>query len=99
MADRSFEQIEQNRHKISFKFGNLLVHILYHRPRFYYLDAPMKQEPFLFLVNHLGSNVPTRIECYFPLKFYMWGTYEMTMALLSFKALMLILTELIKRLS
>lgn len=74
---RSFEEIENNRKKGSFKFGQWLVKVLYHRPKFFYIGEELP-EKFLFIVNHCGSNTPTRVECYFPRKFYMWGTYEMT---------------------
>ena len=67
----------KNRKRFSFKFARFVVKILYHRPKFIYLDEEIPDGPFLFIVNHAGSNVPTRIECYFPKDFMMWGTHEM----------------------
>ena len=62
-----------------FKFSQLITKILYPRPKFKYIDADgFIDQPFVFIVNHSGSRVPTRIENYFPVPMYMWGTYEMT---------------------
>lgn len=79
--DKITEELNIRRKKFSFKFAKALVHILYPRPKFVYLGETFQEEPFIFLVNHVGSNVPTRVELYFPHDFYMWGTYEMTINL------------------
>ena len=72
-------KIINNRKKVSFKMSRGLVKFLYHRPKYKFLEGDGFQDgPFLFIVNHVGSNVPTRIECYFPRDFYMWGTHLMT---------------------
>lgn len=72
------EELNLRRKKFRFKFAKTLVRILYSKPKFVYLGEKFNEEPFIFLVNHVGSSVPTRIEQFFPNPFYMWGTYEMT---------------------
>ena len=65
--------------RFSFKICQLVTKILYPRPKFKYIDADgFIDQPFIFIVNHSGSRVPTRIENFFPVPMYMWGTYEMT---------------------
>ena len=64
---------------LSFKICQLITKILYPRPKFAYIDADgFIDQPFIFIVNHCGSKVPTRIENFFPVPMYMWGTHEMT---------------------
>ena len=64
--------------RFSFKVCQFITKILFPRPRFKYIDADgFIDQPFVFIVNHCGSKVPTRIENYFPVPMYMWGTYEM----------------------
>ena len=70
--------LEKRRKKLSFKFGELIVRIIYWKPKFIYLGDKFDEKPLIFIVNHCGSNAPTRIERHFPHKFFMWGTYEMT---------------------
>ena len=64
--------------RFSFKFCQFITKVLYPKPKFKYIDADgFINRPFVFIVNHSGSRVPTRIENYFPVPMYMWGTYEM----------------------
>ena len=79
--DKITEDLNKRRKKFSFKFAKGLVRILYCRPKFVYLGEQFDEKPFVFIVNHVGSSVPTRVELYFPHDFYMWGTYEMTINL------------------
>lgn len=74
----NFERIEKGRKKLSFKLARGLVKLLYPRPKYRFLGEGFGEGPFIFIANHSGSNTPTRVECYFPKDFYMWGTYETT---------------------
>ena len=83
MAETYFNKIVRCRKKFSFKLGRGIVKVLYHRPKMVFLGEEFNDGPFLFLVNHCGTKVPPKIECYFPRDCYMWGTYEMTLGVKS----------------
>ena len=71
--------IEKGRESFYFKFCRVITKILWPRPKFKYIEADgLIDKPFIMIVNHVGSKVPTRIENYFPIPVYMWGTHEMT---------------------
>ncbi len=71
--------IEKGRKSFYFKFCRILTKILWPRPKFKFVDPNgLIDKPFIMIVNHVGSKVPTRIENYFPVPVYMWGTHEMT---------------------
>lgn len=71
--------VEEGRKSFAFRAARVVVKILYHRPKFIFLDGDgFIDGPSIFIVNHSGSHTPTRVECYFPRDLYMWGTHEMT---------------------
>ena len=81
MSDKKLsnnERIERNRKRLSFKFAKFLNTIMIRRPKVKYLGEQFPDEPILFLANHVGKQVPVKIELYYPRDFRMWGTYEMT---------------------
>lgn len=69
--------LEKNRKSFSFKAARFLNRIFFSKPKYRFLKEEFPDEPIMFLSNHVGKKVPTRVELYYPRDFRMWGAHEM----------------------
>ena len=72
-------KIDKTRKRPSFLIARFLSKIIIRKPKYRFLGEEFpKDEPIVFLSNHVGKKAPSKLELYWKRDFRMWGTYEMT---------------------
>ena len=75
----NLDNLEKNKKKFSFKLSKFINWVMNRKPKYKFLGEEFpKDQPILFLANHVGKKVPVKIELYWERDFRMWGTHEMT---------------------
>ena len=75
----NLDSLERNKKRLSFKLAKFINWVMNRKPHIKFLGEEFpKDQPVLFLANHVGKKVPVKIELYWERDFRMWGTHEMT---------------------